>query len=272
MSRARTVRLQYPNAFIRLVRALSVDIDKRNIASTLGLPLSTVYRWTSRPSRSATTFDKGWTASKDAPIVAKLQALVSECEQAGFQVRQSMTTLAPEIFRNSPNGRDISEQHRTYNFLTGLKGQIVIGELSFPNGANGPVRPSVEVLDLLNEPSSQLKQRLLLAKMEIDQHYYTRLSCPSLARAIGMNRFNFIRAFHSLFGISPYKYLNNVRVERAKHMLALSTQPLELIALSVGFTSASSLARAFKKFVGVSPAHFAVRIAPAANSHGALAA
>jgi AraC-like DNA-binding protein len=272
MSRARTVRLKYPSAFINLVRALGADIDRRNVASALGIPLSTVYRWTSRPSNGATRFERGWTAQRSDAIIAELESLICECEQTGFQVRQGLATLAPEIFGNAAEDRRISEKDRTYHFLTGLKGQIVIGELSFPDGASGKIRQSIEVLDLLNEPSSRLRQRLLLAKMEIDQHYYTRLSCFSLARTVGMNRFNFIRAFRSLFGISPYRYLNNVRVERAKHMLALSTQSLQMIAVSVGFSSASSLTRAFKKFVGTSPANFVVKIAPASNTHDALAA
>jgi AraC-like DNA-binding protein len=271
MSRERTVRLKYPNAFVHLVQALDADVDKRRVASVLGLPLSTVYRWTSSPNDNAAKFARGWTLRKTETTTTKLDALIAECETSGFQVRRHLATLAPALFDGAPESCGISER-RTYHFLSGLKGQIVIGELSFPDGANGNIRQSINVLDLLNEPSSQLKQRLLLAKMEIDQHYYTRLSCLSLAQAIGMNRFVFIRSFRSLFGISPYKYLNNVRVEHAKHMLALSTHSLELIAVSVGFSSASSLARAFKKFVGVSPANFVVKIAPASTPQNSLAA
>ena len=50
-----------------------------------------------------------------------------------------------------------------------------------------------------------------------------------------MSKFNFIRSFRAAFGVSPYRYLILVRVDHAKHMLALTHQPLPVVAASVGF-------------------------------------
>jgi transcriptional regulator GlxA family with amidase domain len=59
--------------------------------------------------------------------------------------------------------------------------------------------------------------------------------------------------------------LNKVRVDHAKHMLALTDQPMHMIAASVGFGSASSLSRAFHRFAGASPSNLFHKVAPALN-------
>ncbi len=76
-----------------------------------------------------------------------------------------------------------------------------------------------------------------------------------------MSRFNLIKAFKHAFGVSPYRYLNQVRVDHARHMLALTDQPMHMIAAAVGFGSVSSLTRAFKRFAGASPAHIHRKLA-----------
>jgi AraC-like DNA-binding protein len=152
-----------------------------------------------------------------------------------------------------------------YNFVGRLPNQVVIGQLAFPRGATSDVEASAEMLsETRGARPSPPRCRVLLAKMEIEQHYYTRLSCESLAHSVGMTKFHFIKTFRAAFGTSPYQYLNQVRVRHATHMLALTNQPLRLVAASVGFSTASSLARAFKRFAGASPANLMHKIAPAA--------
>ena len=102
---------------------------------------------------------------------------------------------------------------------------------------------------------------MVLVKIEIDRHYYTRLSCEGLSAIAGMTRFNLIKSFKQAFGVSPYRYLNQVRVDHARHMLALTSQPMHMIAAAVGFGSVSSLARAFKRFAGASPAYVQRKVA-----------
>jgi AraC-like DNA-binding protein len=272
MSRERVVRFKYPNAFIKLVQALDVDLDRRKIASVLQLPLSTVYRWASAP-HSHGNFQPGWTQQKNDALAREIDALVRECEWCGLEeVGAHVSQLIPDVFGTPWHESKSFRKGRTYNFIGHFKNQIVIGELSFPHGANGNVEKTMDILQTGADSSSAGHQKLLLAKMEIDQHYYTRLSCESLAQIIGMNRFRFIRDFRARFGVSPYQYVNRVRVDHAKHMLALTSHSLDLIATSVGFSSASSLARAFKRFAGASPSNFLPTIAPAATPQRDIAA
>ena len=156
------------------------------------------------------------------------------------------------------------------DFLHRLPNQFVVGKLSFPRVADIR-RNHAELEFAANGAPSNVLSRVYLAKVEIDQHYYTKLSCESLSDLIGMSRFNFIKAFKAAFAVSPYQYLNQVRVDHAKHMLALTGQPMHMIAASVGFGSASSLSRAFKRFAGASPANIFHKVAPAMSDSRAVA-
>lgn len=268
MHKLRQVRLNYPDAFVELALALQMDCDKRDVAATLSIPLSTVYRWAVESRGQVSRFSRGWSKRRDRDDVNHVAALVADCEREGFKVGQAVSRLVP-IAVATPDGPNPGAKE-SHQFLRRLPNQIVIGKLSFPRGADISRNDAVLEFNANGAPSNALS-RVYLAKMEIDQHYYTKLSCESLAALIGMSRFNLIKAFKAAFGVSPYQYLNQVRVDHAKHILALTGQPIHMIAASVGFGSASSLSRAFKRFAGASPANIFHKVAPAMDDSRAVA-
>jgi AraC-like DNA-binding protein len=268
MHKLRQVRLNYPDAFVELALALQTDYDKRDVAMTLGMPLSTIYRWAAENRGQRVFFPAGWTNRRNPDELSRLAELVTICEREGFTIGAAVSRLAPAIA--TPPGDANLSAHESHDFLRRLPNQFVIGKLSFPRGA-GIRRNDAEIEFAANGTPSNARSRVYLAKMEIDQHYYTKLSCESLADLVGMSRFNFIKAFKAAFAVSPYQYLNQVRVDHAKHMLALTGQPMHMIAASVGFGSASSLSRAFKRFAGASPANIFHKVAPAMSDLRAVA-
>jgi AraC-like DNA-binding protein len=267
MHKLRQVRLNYPDAFVELALALQTDYDKRDVAATLGIPLSTIYRWAAENREQRAVVLAGWRHRRDSDELKRLAELVSVCEREGFAIGDAVSQLAPSIAKPSDASQRAGESR---DFLRRLPNQFVIGKLSFPRGID--VRRNDSDFEFAaNGTPSNVLSRVYLAKMEIDQHYYTKLSCESLADLVGMSRFNFIKAFKAAFAVSPYQYLNQVRVDHAKHMLALTGQSMPMIAASVGFGSASSLSRAFKRFAGASPANIFHKVAPAVNDSRAVA-
>jgi AraC family transcriptional regulator len=78
---------------------------------------------------------------------------------------------------------------------------------------------------------------------------------PSIADLAGICRLSpshFSRTFARSVGTSPYKWLVNRRIERAKTLL-LGGGGLAQIALSCGFVDQSHFTRAFARSVGQSP-------------------
>lgn len=82
------------------------------------------------------------------------------------------------------------------------------------------------------------------------------LSLQDLSTLLGISRFHLLHAFKKSTGRSPYQYLLEQRVERAKTLLRGRTMTVAEVAGAVGFHNGLQLNRAFKRFVGRSPAEF----------------
>ena len=87
----------------------------------------------------------------------------------------------------------------------------------------------------------------------LEAHLDQELKLVELAKLVGMSQFHFCRLFKQSMGLSPYQYLLQQRVERAKHLLKGSELLIADIAMDCGFSSHSHLSRQFRRLVGVTP-------------------
>lgn len=79
------------------------------------------------------------------------------------------------------------------------------------------------------------------------------LDIPSLARELNVSYRWFRRAFAHHTGLSPHKYLLEIRLARARSLLAQSPLSIKEIALRTGFEDVQYFSRFFRKKVGVTP-------------------
>ena len=82
------------------------------------------------------------------------------------------------------------------------------------------------------------------------------LSLDDLATAAGLSRAHFARSFRATTGQTPYAYLRERRVARARSLLSASSQPIIEIAWLTGFRSQSHMGRVFKNATGLTPAEY----------------
>jgi AraC-like DNA-binding protein len=82
------------------------------------------------------------------------------------------------------------------------------------------------------------------------------LDLPTLAAEARLSPWHFARAFKQSTGEPPHAYRTRMRIEHAKAMLMEGDEPVTAIAEAVGYDSAQSLARAFRKLTGRSPSVF----------------
>jgi len=94
-----------------------------------------------------------------------------------------------------------------------------------------------------------------LAREYIDDHYAEDISVKQLAHIANLSPFHLIRVFSNEVGIPPHAYLTQVRVRRAKALLARG-RPIAQVALETGFADQSHLNRHFKRIVGVTPGQY----------------
>lgn len=78
----------------------------------------------------------------------------------------------------------------------------------------------------------------------------------SLAQLAGMPVQGFIGAFRRAFHTTPYQFLLDLRIDRAKTLLLTTSQTIAEIAVSVGFSTPSHFATAFRRRVGISPSSY----------------
>jgi transcriptional regulator GlxA family with amidase domain len=67
---------------------------------------------------------------------------------------------------------------------------------------------------------------------------------------------HFARTFHQQVGVTPARYVENVRLEAARRRLEESRDPVELVASACGFGSTESMRRAFLRGLGVAPSEY----------------
>lgn len=99
-----------------------------------------------------------------------------------------------------------------------------------------------------------LPERQLLEVLEyINEHLDKDLKLADLAALAGMSQFHFGRLFKQSVGLSPYQYLLQQRVERAKQLLKQTDRLILDIALECGFNSHSHLSQQFRQLTGMTP-------------------
>ncbi|TLX63482.1 AraC family transcriptional regulator [Stutzerimonas nosocomialis] len=98
----------------------------------------------------------------------------------------------------------------------------------------------------------------LRARDYLHAHLEQDIGLDHLAQACGVDRFRLSRAFKAAFGLAPHAYLVQLRLSRARQLLALGWTPAS-VATSLGFADQSHLGRWFRRAYGLTPARYRTR-------------
>lgn len=104
--------------------------------------------------------------------------------------------------------------------------------------------------------SVKLKELLMIAREYIDANYSKELSLSDVAGYVFLSESYFAHTFKDEFGISPKRYLLNVRIEAAKDLLSNTDQKINDIAKEIGFSSQQRFNDIFRKYEGLTPLHY----------------
>ncbi|WP_245976853.1 helix-turn-helix domain-containing protein [Oceanobacillus arenosus] len=90
----------------------------------------------------------------------------------------------------------------------------------------------------------------------IDTHYFEVSNATEISQKIGISTRHVNTIFKEHYDTTPMKYLNEVRLEIAKKLLAETENDIASICFEIGFESLSTFYRRFKEFTDVSPNQF----------------
>ncbi len=107
-------------------------------------------------------------------------------------------------------------------------------------------------------------RHLLRAKDLADARYAEPIGVDDMARAAGLSKAHFSRAFRRAFGESPHGYLLTRRLERAAALLRTTDRSVAEICLDVGLQSVGSFTTSFTRTFGRSPTAYRAAFPPAA--------
>lgn len=98
----------------------------------------------------------------------------------------------------------------------------------------------------------ECRQEIEKACEFIDKHFTERIYLDQICRHAGLSKSTLLRAFTKAKGVTPYRYLETVRINEAKKLLQKGVPPLEA-AIQTGFSDQSHFTNYFSSFIGLAP-------------------
>ena len=96
-------------------------------------------------------------------------------------------------------------------------------------------------------------KRMKMVDEIIESRIDEKLTVAHIALELGVSDAHFSRQFSKTIGKSPYSYITDKRIARARKLIFQTNQDLSSIALAVGFCSHSHMTDVFNKRLGITP-------------------
>ena len=127
---------------------------------------------------------------------------------------------------------------------------ISLALLAYLAGRYATPRPS----DSCDKNLSRAQKRKLVDY--IRANLIGNMSVTELAGLVQMSPSHFSRVFKISFGVTPYRYVMQERIEGTKAMLAGTKLTASQVAIAFGFASQSHFVKVFRQFTGVTPKQY----------------
>ncbi|ALB45395.1 AraC family ligand binding domain-containing protein [Clostridium beijerinckii] len=89
----------------------------------------------------------------------------------------------------------------------------------------------------------------------LENNYMENITLNQLSNLTGLSKYYLLHSFTKQKGISPYNYLQTIRISKAKKMLEQGVAPID-VAFKTGFTDQSHFTNFFKKLIGLTPKQY----------------
>ena len=99
------------------------------------------------------------------------------------------------------------------------------------------------------------------------EHFADHITLENLCKCSGLSKSALLRAFTKSKGVTPYRYLQTVRIGKAKELLEQGVTSVDA-AIQTGFSDQSHFSNFFHMFIGLSPAAYRRIFKEGGSNHG----
>ena len=99
------------------------------------------------------------------------------------------------------------------------------------------------------------------------EHFAGHITLENLCKCSGLSKSTLLRAFTKSKGVTPYRYLQTIRIGKAKELLAQGVPTVDA-AIQTGFSDQSHFSNFFHMFIGLSPSAYRRIFTEGGTSHG----
>jgi len=159
----------------------------------------------------------------------------------------------------------LEEQHAA--FLSCLQGDNKLKDIMLSN----LVQNMLTTLCVLTTHQSRVinvehEMPMEVCRKYILENYASPITIDELARLSCLTKYSFIRKFHQFMGISPYAYLQKIRINNAIMLLEASGKSIGEISGAVGFGDQNNFAKQFRQNIGMTPTQYRSQFRSRKNS------
>lgn len=102
----------------------------------------------------------------------------------------------------------------------------------------------------------ELPEHIYAMKTIFEQDYSKELRLDELEQRIGISKYKLSRDFSACMGITPIKYLNQIRIQKAKDLLKKTDLTIYAVGTNVGIKNTTHFIRLFQRETGLTPMQY----------------
>lgn len=140
--------------------------------------------------------------------------------------------------------------------LLGMKKEMIEKRANYGLMLQGMLMELIVEIARLSPVKSNSETDFTRIKKFLDENFSRQIDCNILAELSGYSYHRFRHLFKELYGLSPYKYLMQLRLQNAANMLKSTSFSISRISLETGFSDASQFCSLFRKKYGCTPGEF----------------
>lgn len=110
----------------------------------------------------------------------------------------------------------------------------------------------------LYAPKGKLSSGQLIRVVEYCNAFIDQpIRLQQLSQQAHLSPYHFIRQFRNTVGLSPYQYLLNLRIEKARQLIKQHKYSMTEVAYRLGYSDLAHFSNAFKRITGCTPQKYA---------------